>query len=83
MRTYLVAVKRLAQAHYQPGSAIADALDGILTPDMLKHPGSRLALVDWAVGGDEMAASIASVPLTDDYRPDESAFPAWPGRTIP
>lgn len=83
MRTYLVAVKLLVQAHYQPESAIADALDGILTPVMRKHAGSRSALIDWAVAGDEMAASIASVPLTDDYRPDETAFPAWPGRTIP
>jgi hypothetical protein len=39
MRTYLVAVKLLAQAHDQPESAIAEVLDGILTPDMRKHAG--------------------------------------------
>ena len=82
MRTYLVAVKLLAQAHDQPESAIVEVLDGILTPDMRKHAGRCSALIDWVVAGEDMAMSIASVPLMDDCRPGETAFPARPGRTI-
>ena len=40
MKAYLVAVNLLVHAHHNPESAIADALDGILTPDMRKHAGA-------------------------------------------
>lgn len=82
MNTYLVAVNLLVQAHYCPESAIADALNGILTPDMRKHAGNNSALIDWALAGDDIAPSIAGVSLPDDYMPDESAFPLWPTGTV-
>jgi hypothetical protein len=83
MKTYLVSLHLLLEAHHCPEAEIADALHGILIEDMRKYAGDHSELIDWAVAGDDMAASIASVPLPDDYRPDDSAFPAWPGRTIP
>lgn len=82
MKAYLVAVNLLVHAHHNPESAIADALDGILTPEMRKHAGANSALLDWAIAGDDVAASIAGVSLPDDYMPDESAFPLWPVGTV-
>ena len=78
MKAYLVAVNLLVRAHHNPESAIADALEGILTPDMRKNAGADSALVDWAIAGDDIASSIATVPLQDDYVPDEFPFPLWP-----
>jgi hypothetical protein len=82
MKVYLVAVNLLVQAHHRPESAIADALNGILTPDMRKHASSNSALIDWAIAGDDIASSIAGVSLPDDYMPDVSAFPLWPTGTV-
>ena len=59
---------------------IADALHGTLTEDMRKHAGRHSALIDWAIAGDDIASSIAGRALADDYAPDETAFPPWPGR---
>ena len=81
MKAYLVAVNLLVQATTSE-SAIAEALDGILTPDMRKHAGTNSALIDWAIAGDDIASSIAAVPLPDDYAPDGSAFPLWPTGTV-
>lgn len=78
MRAYLVAVNLLVHAHHNPESAIADALDGMPTPDMRKHTGTTSALVDGAIAGDDIACSIAVVSLPDDFAADESAFPLWP-----
>jgi len=82
MKAYLVAVNLLVHAHHNTEGAIADALDGILTPDMRKHAGANSALIDWAVAGDDLSSSIAGVSLPDDYTADESAFPLWPVGTL-
>ena len=79
---YLVAVNLLVQANHCPESAIADALNGILTPDMRKHAGNNSALIDWAIAGDDIASSIAGVSLPDNYVPDVSALPLWPTGTV-
>ena len=76
------AVRVSVHAHHNPESAIADALDGILTPDIRKHAGGNSALIDWAVAGDDLSSSIAGVSLPDDYPADESAFPLWPMGTV-
>ncbi|WP_346658528.1 hypothetical protein [Bradyrhizobium sp. 179] len=52
-------------------SAIAYALDGILTPGMRKHAGIDSAR---GVTGDDVASSIAAVSLPDDNTPDEPAL---------
>jgi hypothetical protein len=70
MKAYLVAVNLLVQAHHRPESTIADALNGILTPDMRKHVGNNSTLIDWAIAGDDIASSVAAVSLPDDYMPD-------------
>ena len=82
MTAYLVAVNLVVQAHHRPESAIAEALNGILTPDIRKHAGNNSALIDWAIAGDDIASSIAGVSHPDDYMPDESAFPLWPTVTV-
>lgn len=48
-----------------------------LRQGMRKHAGIDSARV---ATGDDVASSIAAVPLPDD-NPDESAFPLWPVRT--
>ena len=82
MKAYLVAVNLLVQAHHSPESAIADALNGILTPDMRKHAGNNSALIDWAIAGDDIASSIAGVALPDNYMTDVPAFHLWPTGTL-
>lgn len=82
MKTFLVAVNLLIQAHHRPETAIVEALDGILTLDMRKHAGANASLIDWAIAGDDIASSIAAICLPDDYAADESPFPAWPGRGL-
>lgn len=82
MRAYLVVVNLLVHAHHNSESAIADALDGILTPGMRKNAGANSALIDWAVAGDDLSSSIADISLPDDYTADESAFPSWAVGTV-
>lgn len=82
MKAYLVVVNLLVHAHHNPESAIADALDGILTPNMSKHAGTNSGLIDWAVAGDDVASSIAAISLADDYLPGESVFPLWPAGMV-
>jgi hypothetical protein len=78
MKAYLVAVNLLVDVQHTPERAITEVLDGILTPDMRKHAGVNSALIDWAVAGDDLASSIASVSVCDDYTADVSVFPLWP-----
>ena len=83
MKTYSVSIHLFLEAQHCPKAEIADALLGILTEDMPKYACGHSALIDWAVGGEDIAASIASIPLPDEYRPDEGTFPAWPARVVP
>ena len=80
MTTYLVAVHLLIEANNSLHAEVADALHGILTEDMRKYAGAHSALIDWAVAGDDIAASIIPVAIAGDYEPDETAFPLWPRR---
>ena len=82
MNADLVAVNLLVHAHHCPESAIADALNGILTPDMRKHARNNSALIDGAIARDDIASSIAAVSLPDNYVPDLSAFPLRPTGTV-
>ena len=82
MKAYLVAVNLLVQVHHRPESAIADALNGTLTPDMRKHAGSNSTLIDWAIAGDDIASSVGGISLPDKYMPDVSAFALWPTGTV-
>jgi hypothetical protein len=79
MKAYLVAVNLPVHAHDYPESAAA--LDGILNPGMRKHAGANSGLVDWVIAGDDIASSIATFSVSDDYTPDESG-PLWPVGTM-
>ena len=78
MKTYLVAVHLLVEAGPQPRVAINAALHNLLSEGMRQNAGPRSMLIDWAVAGDDLAASIAPVDLPATYRPDETPFPEWP-----
>ena len=78
MKTYLVAVHLLVEAGPQPRAAIHAALHDLLGEAMRQKAGPRSILIDWAVAGDDLAASIAPVDLSTAYSPDETPFPEWP-----
>jgi hypothetical protein len=82
MKAHLVAVNLPVHAHDYPESAVADALDGSLTPGMRKHAVANSALIDWVIAGDDIASFIAAVSLPHDDTPEESAFPLWPLGTV-
>jgi hypothetical protein len=73
MSSYLVAVYPLIDAHENPRAEVAGVLQGVLTS-------VDSALIRWAIAGDDISSSIAQVTLPDNYAPDETAFPLWPGR---
>ena len=58
MRTYLVAVHLLVEAGPQPRAAIDAALHNLLSEGMRQNAGPRSMLIDWAVAGDDLAASM-------------------------
>lgn len=78
MKTYLVAVHLLVEAGPQPRAVIDAALHDLLSEGMRQNAGPRSMLIDWAVAGDDLAASIAPVDLPTAYSPDETPFPEWP-----
>ena len=74
MKAYLVTVNLLVHGHKNLESAVADALDGILTTSVRKHAGTNSALVDWVTAGCDIS-SIAAVSVPHDDAPDESLWP--------
>ncbi len=78
MTTYLVAVHLLVEAGPQPRAAIDAALHDLLSEGMRQNYGPGTMLIDWAVAGEDLAASITVVDLPAAYIPDETPFPAWP-----
>ncbi|NPU25719.1 hypothetical protein [Bradyrhizobium denitrificans] len=55
---------------------------GVLMDEMRIYARKRLALIDWAIVGDDIPWSIVRVPLLDEYAPDRIAFPHWPWRAF-
>ncbi|MGY4567061.1 hypothetical protein [Bradyrhizobium sp. USDA 3256] len=81
MKAYLVAaVDLLAHARNNPESAIADTLDGVLSPGMRKHAGANSAFVDRVTAS--CISSIATVCLPHDDATDEPTLPFWPTGTL-
>jgi hypothetical protein len=75
MTIYIVVVHLVVDAdEANPRTGVAAQLDRLLSDT------GSVALVDWAVAGVDLADSMAPVKLPADYRPGESAFPAWPCR---
>jgi hypothetical protein len=79
MNPHLITAYLLAETHEHLQGQVAEALQGVLTDEMRTSTGTDPALIDWAIA-DDIASSIAQVPLLDDYAPDGTAFPLWPGR---
>ncbi|BCH19552.1 hypothetical protein [Mesorhizobium sp. L-2-11] len=78
MTTYLVAVHLLVEAGPDPRPVVDTALQDILSDATRLNRGPRSNLIDWAVAGEDLAASIAPVELPSGYTPDETPFPDWP-----
>jgi hypothetical protein len=82
MNPHLITAYLLAEAHEHPQGQVAEALQGVLTDEMRTYVGTRSALIDWAIAGDDIASSIALLPLLDDYAHDGTEFPLWLGRAV-
>lgn len=69
MTTYLVAVHILVDTDTaNPRSAIASALENQLDHCAAASP-TEGTIVDWAVAGEDLAASIVPVVIPADYTP--------------
>lgn len=80
MTTYLVAVHLLVEAGPEARVAMDAALHDILSVRLRHNAGLGSALIDWAVAGEDLDASITPVDLAPAYVPDETPFPDWPPR---
>lgn len=84
MTTYIVAIHLVVEVGAKnPRADIAAQLDAIFGDTTRRRPGQGTPLLDWAVAGVDLAASIVPVALPAGYRPGESAFPACPAATVP
>jgi hypothetical protein len=81
MTPYLLTVCLLVEAYEHPRGQV-EALQGVLTDEVRRCAGTRSALIDWVIAGDDIASAIAQAPLLDDYAPDGTAFSLWPGRAF-
>ncbi|WP_338532283.1 hypothetical protein [Nitratireductor thuwali] len=77
MTTYLVAVHILVDTHaVSPRSAVAAALENQFDRCGAAVPAAG-TIVDWAVAGEDLAASMAPVVIPADYAPGATPFPEW------
>ncbi|WP_052952678.1 hypothetical protein [Devosia psychrophila] len=67
MTSYIVAVHLIVEADANPGTEIGGVLDAMLTQNMRKYLGTHSALIDWAVAGPDIAASIALFDVSNLY----------------
>jgi len=82
MSAYVVAVHLLIEAGPAPRPTIEALLHAALSDRLRQNAGAGSALIDWAVAGEDLAASIVRVELPEPYVPDETAFPAWPAASL-
>ncbi|MDV2968106.1 hypothetical protein RZ532_19100 [Nitratireductor aquimarinus] len=77
MTTYLVVVYILVDTQAaSPHSAVAAALENHLDRCAPAVPAAG-TIVDWAVAGEDLAASMAPVVIPADYMPGATPFPEW------
>ncbi|WP_238719994.1 hypothetical protein [Nitratireductor alexandrii] len=77
MTTYLVAVHILVDTQAaSPRSAVAAALENQFDRCAASVPAAG-TIVDWAVAGEDLAASMAPVVIPADYTPGATPFPEW------
>ncbi|WP_420408026.1 hypothetical protein [Hoeflea sp.] len=78
MSTFIVAIHLIVDTNGpNPRADIAAALEAQLdrTADPVPAAGR---ILDWAVAGEDLAASMAPVTIPSDYRPGTTQFPQWP-----
>jgi hypothetical protein len=80
MTPYLITVCLLVEAHEHPEGQVAEALQVLGENDLPKDATTRSALIRWVIGADDIASSIAHVPLLDDEAPNGTLFSLWPGK---
>ena len=79
MTTWLVAVHILVTADTtNPRADIAEVLEAHLDESVPSPDQPRAAIVDWAVAGEDLAASMAPAAVPRDYAPGSMPFPQWP-----
>ncbi|MBY8918858.1 hypothetical protein T8J41_20735 (plasmid) [Nitratireductor rhodophyticola] len=77
MTTYLVAVHILVDTRAaSPRSAVVAALENRLDRCAAAVPAAG-TILDWAVAGEDLAASMAPVVIPADYMPGATPFPEW------
>ncbi|MCV0398241.1 hypothetical protein [Neoaquamicrobium sediminum] len=77
MTTFLVAVHILVDTQAaSPRSAVAVALENQFDRCAAAVPAAG-TIVDWAVAGEDLAASMAPVVIPADYTPGATPFPEW------
>ena len=79
MTTWLVAVHILVTADTtNPRAHIAEALETHLDGSSPFPDQANVAIIDWAVAGEDLAASMAPAAIPPDYEPGSMPFPQWP-----
>lgn len=79
MTTWLVAVHILVTADTtNPRADIAEVLEAHLDGSVPSPNHPKAAIVDWAVAGEDLAASMAPAAVSQDYAPGNMPFPQWP-----
>ncbi|MCI5075622.1 hypothetical protein [Oricola sp.] len=79
MTTWLVAVHILVTADTpKPRADIAKVLEAHLDGSAPSPNQPKAAIVDWAVAGEDLAASMAPAAVSRDYAPGCMPFPQWP-----
>ncbi|WP_404406843.1 hypothetical protein [Pelagibacterium halotolerans] len=77
MTTFLVAVHILIETDgSSPRSNIVAALEAQLDRPAKPVPAAG-SILDWAIAGEDLAASMAPVIIPSDYGPGITQFPQW------
>ena len=80
MTTFLVAIHLVVDTNGpNPRAEIIAALEAQLDQPAARVPATG-GILDWAVAGEDLAASMVPVVIPSDYRPGTTPFPQWPTR---
>ncbi len=82
MSTFLVAIHLIVDTNGpNPRADVIAALEAQLDRPT-KPVSAEGSILDWAVAGEDLAASMAPVTIPSDYRPGITQFPHW-SRDVP
>ncbi|WP_370318764.1 hypothetical protein [Oricola sp.] len=80
MSTFIVAIHVVVDTNGpNPRAEIIVALEAQLDQPAAPVPATG-GILDWAVAGEDLAASMAPVAIPSDYGPGTTPFPQWPTR---